>query len=80
MLNKEALCVRVEARKRVRSCEDLVVQPTRFSPTACTSDQSSYRQRSDMKECILSFQTRIEVHRLVTYGVCTIFLAPSWSS
>jgi hypothetical protein len=64
-------------RKRVRSCEDLVVEPTSFSPTACTSDQISYRQRSDMKECILSFQTRVQVHRLVTYGVCTIFSCTS---
>jgi hypothetical protein len=50
-----------------------VVQPTSFSLTACTSDQITYRQPRDMKAYIVSFQTRVQVHRLVTYGVCTIF-------
>jgi hypothetical protein len=50
-----------------------VVHTTTFSPTACTRYQIWYRDFSDLKEHILSFKTQGRLHRLVVYGVCTIF-------
>jgi hypothetical protein len=42
-------CYSPSRRKRACSCQDLVVQPTSFSPTAFSSDHVSYRHCSDMK-------------------------------